>query len=162
MRLLTPLTIVVALLTGAAFDSDDANGIMAIENGRHTGALAGKVLLKTAPAAAARAPSTEERGRQAPRDREAFSTNILEAQPAADIRNMEDEIAFIRRKANSVLENARGYWEAHFDHGIIMIYLPAGTFVMGNDQLHAGVSGSAAAQSASICRDRRRVNRFMI
>ena len=56
---------------------------------------------------------------QALGDREAFSTNILEAQLASDVRNMEDELTFMRGKANSVLKNARGYWEANFDHGII-------------------------------------------
>ncbi len=119
------------------------NGVISIENGSHTGALAGKVLLKSAPPS--RPPDQQALG-----DREAFSTNILEAQLASDIRNMENELAFMSGKANSVRKNARGYWEADFDHGITMIYVPAGTFVMGNDQLHAGVSGSAAAPAHEV------------
>ena len=96
------------------------------------------------------APSTEEEGQQAFSEREPFSTNILEARLAADIRNMDDELAFIRGKASSVLKNAKGYWEASFDHAITMIYVPAGTFIMGNDELHAGISGSAAAPAHEV------------
>ena len=51
----------------------------------------------------------------------------------------------MRQKAKSLYKNAQGYWEAEFLHDIVMIYIPEGTFVMGNDNLHEKVSGSPAA-----------------
>ncbi len=70
---------------------------------------------------------------------------ILEGAVQAGLRGEEEELDFIRGKALKMTENERGFWEAEFDHGIEMIYVPAGTFIMGNDELHGGISGSASA-----------------
>lgn len=70
-------------------------------------------------------PSVEEQGNLGPSRSENFSTDILEAPAAADIRSMEDELDFMRGKARTLRMNTQGHWEADFDHGIKMIYVPA-------------------------------------
>lgn len=51
----------------------------------------------------------------------------------------EEEIALITTKAISVTTNAQGYTEATFNNGIVMIYVPAGTFTMGNNAITVGM-----------------------
>jgi len=70
---------------------------------------------------------------------------ILEGKISPDLRTMHQELEFMRQKAKFVYKNEKGYWEAEFVHDIVMIYVPEGTFVMGNDKLHEKVSGSPAA-----------------
>jgi len=76
---------------------------------------------------------------------EPVSGSILEGQIRSDLRSAAQELEFIRQKAESVYKNEKGYWEARFVHDITMIYIPEGTFIMGNDRLHEKVSGSPAA-----------------
>jgi serine/threonine-protein kinase len=71
--------------------------------------------------------------------------NIIEGEIQSDLRTMDQELEFIRKKAKSVYKNEKGFWEAEFIHGIVMIYVPEGTFTMGNDRLHEKISGSPAA-----------------
>lgn len=56
-----------------------------------------------------------------------------------------NEIAFMLTKARNVSKNAKGYWEADFGNGIVMIYVPAGTFTMGNNSV-AGLDASPEHQ----------------
>jgi len=74
-----------------------------------------------------------------------FSNDIIEGKVIPDLRTMEQELEFIRKKVKSLYKNKKGYWEAEFMHGIVMIYIPNGTFIMGNDKLHKKISGSPAA-----------------
>ena len=60
-------------------------------------------------------------------------------EPVADIRTMDEELEYVRARAQSLELNEQGYWEATFDHGIVMIYVPAGEFRSGNDALHERV-----------------------
>lgn len=41
----------------------------------------------------------------------------------------------VETKANYLSKNEKGHWEAVFDNGIVMIYVPPGSFIMGNDLL---------------------------
>lgn len=41
----------------------------------------------------------------------------------------------VRTKAKSIVKNEQGHWEATFDYGITVIYVPEGSFIMGNDKL---------------------------
>lgn len=49
-------------------------------------------------------------------------------------RTETEELDFMRSKANSVTKNDKGYWEADLGDGIVMIYVPEGTFTMGNEE----------------------------
>ncbi len=71
--------------------------------------------------------------------------NIIEGEIRSDLRTVDQELEFIRQKAKSVYKNEKGFWEAEFIHDIVMIYIPEGTFIMGNDKLHEKISGSPAA-----------------
>ncbi|MEM7016111.1 MAG: SUMF1/EgtB/PvdO family nonheme iron enzyme [Pseudomonadota bacterium] len=55
-------------------------------------------------------------------------------------RSQEAELAFIQTRANSLLQNDLGYWEADFGSGMAMIYVPAGSFIQGNDALSPAVA----------------------
>lgn len=48
-------------------------------------------------------------------------------------RTKQQELDFVRTKANSMTQNDKGYWEADFGDGIVFIYVPSGTFTMGNN-----------------------------
>lgn len=52
-----------------------------------------------------------------------------------NLRTEAEELEFMRAKAKAVTQNAQGYWEAEFDNGIVMIYVPQSTFTMGNNAL---------------------------
>ena len=54
-------------------------------------------------------------------------------------RTMQQELDFVKTKANTLTQNVVGYWEATFDHGIALIYVPEGSFTMGNNQLSSNV-----------------------
>ena len=75
----------------------------------------------------------------------ALSLDIYEGKVDPDLRTAEQELDFMREKAKSVSKNKKGLWEAEFIHDIIMIYVPEGTFIMGNDKLTEEISGSPAA-----------------
>jgi hypothetical protein len=53
----------------------------------------------------------------------------------SSVRTMQQELDFIETKAISLEQNSSGCWEATFDDGIIMIYVPSGTTTMGNDAI---------------------------
>ncbi|MCK4763991.1 MAG: SUMF1/EgtB/PvdO family nonheme iron enzyme [Candidatus Aminicenantes bacterium] len=39
----------------------------------------------------------------------------------------------INQKAKKIYKNSKGYWEAEFDYGIVMVYIPEGKFTMGSN-----------------------------
>lgn len=47
---------------------------------------------------------------------------------------MPEEVSKIKAKAKKVYKNPQGYWEAEFDYDIVMIYIPEGEFLMGNNK----------------------------
>jgi formylglycine-generating enzyme required for sulfatase activity len=51
------------------------------------------------------------------------------------LRSMQAELDFIQAKATSLTQNDKGYWEADFGNGLVMIYVPGGSFTMGNNDL---------------------------
>jgi formylglycine-generating enzyme required for sulfatase activity len=66
----------------------------------------------------------------------------------------QEEIALITSKAVSVTTNSKGYTEAIFNDGIVMIYLPTGTFVMGNDDITGNmVNGFAPSPAHQVTLD---------
>lgn len=52
-----------------------------------------------------------------------------------ELRTEAEELDHMRSKAESVTKNEQGYWEADMGSGIVMIYVPAGTFTIGNNDL---------------------------
>ncbi|PID60463.1 MAG: hypothetical protein CSB44_10260 [Gammaproteobacteria bacterium] len=77
------------------------------------------------------------------------AVNGVRGERVADLRSMEDELAYVRRFADSVSMNDAGHWEATFENGIVMIYVPSGEFTMGNDALTEDVvTGAAPAAPA--------------
>ncbi|QMU65224.1 MAG: SUMF1/EgtB/PvdO family nonheme iron enzyme [Flavobacteriaceae bacterium] len=67
-------------------------------------------------------------------------------------RTMAEELSFITSKANSLTQNSLGYWEADFGNGIVLIYIPQGSFTMGNNMLSSIVvtSGYASAPEHTV------------
>ena len=61
------------------------------------------------------------------------------------LRTMQEELDLVQSKANSLQKNQQGYWEADFGNGIVMIYIPAGSFTLGNNALSDGVTNSASS-----------------
>lgn len=57
----------------------------------------------------------------------------------SELREKNEELEYVKSKAKSVYQNDLGYWEADFGDGIIMIYVPKGQFVMGNNALSQDV-----------------------
>ncbi|WP_299535473.1 SUMF1/EgtB/PvdO family nonheme iron enzyme [Ulvibacterium sp.] len=47
----------------------------------------------------------------------------------------QDSFELVKSKAIAFSKNDQGHWEATFDHGIVMIHVPKGSFTMGNDKL---------------------------
>ncbi len=67
------------------------------------------------------------------------------------ISTKAEEIALITTKAISVTTNTEGYTEATFNNGIVMIYVPTGTFVMGTDDITSGmVNGSSPSPAHDV------------
>lgn len=54
-------------------------------------------------------------------------------------RTLQKELDHVKAKARSLSKNSEGYWEASFENGIVMIYVPKGSFTMGNDRLTKAV-----------------------
>ncbi len=52
-----------------------------------------------------------------------------------DTRTTKEELDFIKAKALSLNKNSSGNWEATFEDGIILIYVPEGSFIMGNNKI---------------------------
>ena len=48
-------------------------------------------------------------------------------------RTMEEELEYVESLALSLSKNDSGYWEAAFADSIVMIYVPEGAFIMGNN-----------------------------
>jgi formylglycine-generating enzyme required for sulfatase activity len=63
-------------------------------------------------------------------------------------RTMQEELDFVSSKADTLYQNVLGYWEADFGNGIVMIYVPEGTFTIGNNALSNEVTNSASASPA--------------
>ena len=47
---------------------------------------------------------------------------------------MPERVIEIQQKARRVYKNEKGYWEAEFDEGHIMVFIPAGEFTMGSNE----------------------------
>ncbi len=74
---------------------------------------------------------------------------VIEGTVEANLRTMEEEIQFVRTKADSVYKNQKGYWEAKFEpYKLTMIYIPEGRFTIGNDKLTSDVTQSMPASPA--------------
>lgn len=66
----------------------------------------------------------------------------------------QEEIALITGKATSVTTNSQGYTEATFNNDIVMIYVPAGSFLMGNDDISTSmVNGFAPSPAHEVTLD---------
>gem|GEM_PF-616507 len=53
-----------------------------------------------------------------------------------ELRTDEEEPADVKAvesKAKRVYKNDKDYWEAEYEDGIVMVYIPAGEFIMGSD-----------------------------
>ncbi|WP_299535465.1 SUMF1/EgtB/PvdO family nonheme iron enzyme [Ulvibacterium sp.] len=48
-------------------------------------------------------------------------------------RNQKEELDFVRTKATKFEKNTSKHWEAELDNGITFIYVPEGSFTMGNN-----------------------------
>lgn len=60
------------------------------------------------------------------RDRSSRTANLN------PIQDYPDFIQSIRSKTKKVYTNEKGFWEAEFEYGIIMVFIPAGEFHMGS------------------------------
>jgi formylglycine-generating enzyme required for sulfatase activity len=49
------------------------------------------------------------------------------------LQNYPDFVRIKNSNAEKVYENDKGFWEAEYEYGIIMIYIPSGEFQMGSD-----------------------------
>lgn len=73
----------------------------------------------------------------------------INPQASSNLRTMQQELDFIRSKAVSLTLADTNYWEADFGNGLVMIYVPKGSFTMGNNELTASVvTGSMLASPA--------------
>jgi len=61
------------------------------------------------------------------------------------LRSDSEEIEYMRLYADSIYLNSSGLWEAALPYDIVMIYIPAGEFTMGNDKLSSEVTSSNPA-----------------
>jgi len=61
------------------------------------------------------------------------------------LRSDSGEINYIRLHADSIYLNSEGFYEAALPYGIVMIYIPAGEFTMGNNELNSKVTSSNPA-----------------
>jgi formylglycine-generating enzyme required for sulfatase activity len=48
--------------------------------------------------------------------------------------DMPEDVKKVISKAHKVDKNKNGYWEAYYQDGIIMVYIPPGKFTMGSDE----------------------------
>jgi formylglycine-generating enzyme required for sulfatase activity len=48
-----------------------------------------------------------------------------------EVPDMPGDVKKIISRANKVDKNKNGYWEAHYQDGIVMVYIPPGEFMMG-------------------------------
>lgn len=66
-------------------------------------------------------------------------------------RTMQEELDFVRSKAISLEENTSGYWEATFENELVMIYVPEGSFIMGNNAItSAEVDGNSPSPAHQV------------
>jgi len=64
-----------------------------------------------------------------------LSSSSVDTSPDTDTtRSSEAELSFIKNRAKTLIKNSSGYWEADFGDDIVMIYVPAGSFTMGNSK----------------------------
>lgn len=56
----------------------------------------------------------------------------------------DEELARVQGVTSDVVQNDLGFWEARFSSGPTMIFIPGGTFKIGNDALNESVNGSSA------------------
>ncbi len=50
------------------------------------------------------------------------------------LKEMPEDVRAVVLKALGVSKNQKGYWEADFGSGLIMVYIPPGTFTMGSNE----------------------------
>lgn len=50
-------------------------------------------------------------------------------------RSQTEELEYIKAKALKFEKNSMGYWEASFRDGVVMTYVPKGSFIMGNNDI---------------------------
>jgi len=48
-------------------------------------------------------------------------------------KKIPEKVAKIQTKAKRIYKNNKGFWEAEFNDGHVMVYIPAGEFLMGSD-----------------------------
>jgi formylglycine-generating enzyme required for sulfatase activity len=53
--------------------------------------------------------------------------------PEAPEEEMPEEVKSLKSKAQKIYKNEKGYWEADYGDGIIMVYIPEGEFTMGSN-----------------------------
>lgn len=68
------------------------------------------------------------------------SNNISTKIVQVDNQQIDKEFTKIKQRAKSLKKNKKGFWEADFGDGIVMIYIPNGNFVMGNKNLSKDVT----------------------
>jgi formylglycine-generating enzyme required for sulfatase activity len=49
------------------------------------------------------------------------------------VEEMPEDVRVVKSKGIKVEENKKGFWEAYYRDGIIMVYIPPGEFTMGSD-----------------------------
>jgi len=49
-------------------------------------------------------------------------------------RKMPENVARIQQRAERVFRNRQGFWEAEFEDGHLLVYIPAGAFPMGSEE----------------------------
>ncbi len=49
-------------------------------------------------------------------------------------KKITKKVAEIQKKATRIYRNKKGYWEAEFSSGHVMVYIPAGEFSMGSEE----------------------------
>jgi cyclase len=49
-------------------------------------------------------------------------------------KTIPENIAEIRKKAKRIYKNKKGFWEAEFKDGHVLVYIPAGEFPMGSEE----------------------------
>ena len=69
-----------------------------------------------------------------------LALELLAAQtePPRQVAQFPAELAWITLFADEVRINPQGHWEASLEHGIVMVYVPAGEFTMGSPGSESG------------------------
>ncbi len=57
---------------------------------------------------------------------------IIEKKPEKKEEEIPVDVKAVKLKGYPVYKNDKSYWEAEFDYGIVLVYIPAGEFTMGS------------------------------